>query len=528
MYRAIIIDDEETVRSGLRSHFNWEIYGLTIVADFPDCAKAYEYIRENPVDLAVTDVITPVMDGITFAKKLREEYPAIKVVFISGHADVELLRDALKTDAIDYILKSVDLDELAVTVRRVVDLLDKRSDEKKRVQRMEEQLEEMRPLMQERFLRSLLSSDNDLSEAAYLGLDLDMVGRYVCMVIRLVNKWSTFVHVPMNERFERSRICDLLCEDAAQTVSRSISFKNKISEFVILLHCGDGDYEQDVLDVSAKIQKDFMESLHLEVSIGISEPIELSHMKDAYKEAREAIEQHYYVEKNSLIAVKKYKEVPDVKTAREMAEKQLPDAILSGDTNRVQEVLNQTFAHLRHLPEEDQDNFILFLINLPTRLLVDLKTNEKGAYSDQRRLMESWLNCEGRGEQERFVRTLMQEVTELLDEMNEPGNNALIRMVQNAISERYMEQLSVTMLAEEVHLTPTYLCVLFKQSTGKTINEYLTAERISRAKTLLKDPEVRLYDICYQVGYLSPSYFSKLFKRQTGMTPGEYRDKVIS
>ena len=91
-----------------------------------------------------------------------------------------------------------------------------------------------------------------------------------------------------------------------------------------------------------------------------------------------------------------------------------------------------------------------------------------------------------------------------------------------------MEQISVASLAAQVHLTPTYLCVLFKQATGKTINEYLTSERIRHAKRLLSDPSVRLYDVCYKVGYLSPSYFSKLFKKLTGMPPEEYRQKAIS
>ena len=112
MYKAIIIDDEETVRTGLRQHFDWEMHGVTVVEEFPDCAKAYAYVQENPVDLVITDVITPYMDGITFAKKLQKEYPSIQIVFISGHADVQLLREALKSDAFDYILKSVDLEEL--------------------------------------------------------------------------------------------------------------------------------------------------------------------------------------------------------------------------------------------------------------------------------------------------------------------------------------------------------------------------------------------------------------------------------
>ena len=173
MYNAIIIDDEETVRSGLREHFDWHLHGVHVVEEFPDCAKAYDYVRENPVDLVVTDVITPYMDGITLAKKLREEFPAIQIVFISGHADVEFLREALKTDAFDYILKSVDLNELSATISRVVKLLDWRNAETQRVTTMEDQLQLLMPLNRERVLQTLLTDDPDMVTLSYLGLNLD-------------------------------------------------------------------------------------------------------------------------------------------------------------------------------------------------------------------------------------------------------------------------------------------------------------------------------------------------------------------
>ena len=188
MYKTIIVDDEESVRVGLRDHFDWEFHGVTVVDIFPDCAKAYEYVRGNPVDLVITDVITPHMDGITFAKHLQEEFPAIKIVFISGHADVDFLRGAMKSDAFDYILKSVDLDELSTTITRVVKLLDRRNQEKKRVMDMENQLQQMMPLYRERTLKSLLEGDFDVSLASSLGLKLDTSAKYTCMVIRITNK----------------------------------------------------------------------------------------------------------------------------------------------------------------------------------------------------------------------------------------------------------------------------------------------------------------------------------------------------
>ena len=125
--------------------------------------------------------------------------------------------------------------------------------------------------------------------------------------------------------------------------------------------------------------------------------------------------------------------------------------------------------------------------------------------------------------------SLYEEITEHLKKMSSPHTNTVVECVCQIIAKRYMEQLSVTSLAEMVNLTPAYLCVLFKQAMGKTINEYLTQERMKQAKELLANSNIHLYDVCYKVGYFSPSYFSRIFKKYVGMTPREYREsRMIS
>ncbi len=91
--------------------------------------------------------------------------------------------------------------------------------------------------------------------------------------------------------------------------------------------------------------------------------------------------------------------------------------------------------------------------------------------------------------------------------MSTPHTNTVIKRVREIIAAQYMEQLSVTSLAEAVYLTPSYLCVVFKQATGKTINEYITQERLNKAKEFLAQTNIHLYDVCYKVGYLSPVIF---------------------
>ena len=177
--------------------------------------------------------------------------------------------------------------------------------------------------------------------------------------------------------------------------------------------------------------------------------------------------------------------------------------------------------------EEEQQNFMVYLLFLPTSLMENIQAENMGPYTSYRKLMAGFLQCRGLGEQEAMLASVYEELAKHLQRIRAPRSNTAIKRVQEIIAAQYMEQLSVASLAEAVYLTPTYLCVLFKQVTGKTINEYITQERMNKAKEFLSQTNIRLYDVCYRVGYFSPSYFSRIFKKYTGQTPGEYREKIM-
>ena len=80
--------------------------------------------------------------------------------------------------------------------------------------------------------------------------------------------------------------------------------------------------------------------------------------------------------------------------------------------------------------------------------------------------------------------------------------------------------------AEKVHMTPTYLSALFKNSTGKTFIEQLTDIRIEKAKQMLKGTCLRNYEVAEKVGYKDPRYFSQIFKKKVGLSPSEYRESA--
>ena len=78
-------------------------------------------------------------------------------------------------------------------------------------------------------------------------------------------------------------------------------------------------------------------------------------------------------------------------------------------------------------------------------------------------------------------------------------------------------------LAQNVSLNPQYMMRLFKKETNMSVLEYVTEQRILRAKELLLSTDSSIENIAVQLGYYNYTYFMKVFKRNMGMNPGQYR-----
>ena len=218
-----------------------------------------------------------------------------------------------------------------------------------------------------------------------------------------------------------------------------------------------------------------------------------------------------------------------MKDYREKARKNLLECLSQGNTEKVTDVLNDLFGRIsQEFDHNEQQNLMIYLLLLPTRIINDMKIKTENVYSDQRAIMEQFLCCKDFHEQCVLIQSLYTQVATMMQSLSKTHSHAIVDQVRRKIEERYKEQISISTLAEEVYLTPTYLCVLFKQTTGSTINEYLTMTRLEKAKQLLADSNIKLYDVCYEVGYLSPSYFSRLFKKYVGISPSEYRNMTLS
>ena len=106
--------------------------------------------------------------------------------------------------------------------------------------------------------------------------------------------------------------------------------------------------------------------------------------------------------------------------------------------------------------------------------------------------------------------------------------NSVVYLIRDYVNSNYMNStLSVKDIGEYVKLSASYLCTFFKNSTGVTLNQYITEFRMEKAKQMLADPRYRVADISSAVGYSDGNYFSKSFRKYTGLSPSEFREKAL-
>lgn len=103
----------------------------------------------------------------------------------------------------------------------------------------------------------------------------------------------------------------------------------------------------------------------------------------------------------------------------------------------------------------------------------------------------------------------------------------VITRAKQFIAEHQSEEISLEQVAEAVHTSKFYFCKMFRKTTGINFTDYLSRVRTERAKNLLLNPNLRVSEIAYEVGFQSLTHFNRVFKRILGRSPTEYRERLV-
>lgn len=177
MLKVMIVEDEELILQGVRNIIDWEALGLDVVHMAHDGAEALELWEKEPVQIVVTDISMPEMDGLALLRKIRETDDQVRFIILTGYDEFSYAREAVRLDVENYILKPINEEELKRQLRETIQKLEEM--DKKKIRYIDEKTRWMH------FLNGKTKEDESEEFAEMLRLPAS-VGSYHAAVL----KWN--------------------------------------------------------------------------------------------------------------------------------------------------------------------------------------------------------------------------------------------------------------------------------------------------------------------------------------------------
>jgi len=535
MLRLLIVDDEKNTREGIERCIDWGAMGVTIVGKAGNGIEALELAQKHNPDLIITDVCMPKMDGIALVSKLRELNRETRVIFISGYTDLEYLKSAYKYEVVDYLLKPVDIEELETVVNKVV--VSYREEQEKLVcqQDMEQRLRESMPYLREKFLCSLLSDENENQNEIeerlkFLNISLPLSGCYVACIISIEDATAIFDICSPKDRQLMSFTIQNVIQEIIERYANGFVVEWSVKEYVcaLLLPENGAEAEKCVKTICEEIYDSLNRYMSIRNTIGVGRKESgLYGLSKSFHSAQEALSRRIVLGSNVIIyAGRNDAAATDMFLLPQVFYERLANAILNGDADHAKNLLQEVFDILRETEREDElyfRNGCLLIASYIVSAFGRLEIRDSDIIGKISNLHQEVLRLNTLKSIQELFLDMITIVCEHTRKHYKTKKAVLVGDVKKLIQTRYKEKLSIEEIAKTVYLSPAYLCLLFKEETGQTINEYLTQMRMEKAKSLLCTGERKVLEVALEVGYQDQKYFCKLFKKYTGVNPSEYR-----
>ncbi|MGL1890338.1 MAG: response regulator [Spirochaetaceae bacterium] len=522
------MDDEKTIREGLKNYVDWISLNFEVVGCFEDGKEAIDYIDVNEVNVVLTDIKMIEISGIQLAEYIHNKKPQIKVVLISGFKEFEFAKQAIAFDVVDYILKPIRVIEITRIFENICKTLTLEKHDTELKLKKDKQIDEVLELLKEQFFRDLilgaLIDPGEIDKKIkLLGFDND-VNRYALSIIDIkLENYNEY----MQTKWEYGK--DRL-DNALRNILGGETESTKFFTLVTTPGCfkiiAIGNSNSSIQSMKTYVHG-YVNTLKENIISVFDMELEIVEIKSYLNilELSKSTETITIPDTDSTIDDNGIELILKNPTLIEQR-KIFKVSILSGDASSVFSLLNNMVDKLKLYPPSSIHNFI---INLFMDLFNSLSTidisiqkvrQEKFDYS---KLIKTE-NIEGI---KKWARVMSEMIMEQILPDAENSNKLFIRKALEYITERFDQDLSLDEVASHVYLSPAYFCRLFKQETGENFINYIIKIRIKNAIKIMKSSNHKISEIGIMVGYKNSKYFSRVFKNHTGYTPSHYQMKII-
>lgn len=508
--KILIVDDEYYARKAMIKKTLQVKPEAQIVGDFENGVQVLEFLEEHPdeVDVILTDVRMPEMDGLYLAQYLFEQESGIELVIVSGYNEFEYAKKAMSFGVSNYLVKPVQKEELKEALETI--------ERRRRKYEADVQLMAYRQ-MEQKTLRYLsmeeIAEHEEWREHFLTPLFEQHTGEAFSLVI---------FQYRGNEEQEWSETAEQELGKFSRENQTEVFYFQKYREYIILLFGSRENYIKSLYSFVRKVRV----TKQLELTAGVSqEYIQPRQCGKAYQEAVYALNQRLI---NGWAAVYLFSaEIKPVNLMDAEKEHELSAAIREKRCRQAEE-LCETYL------KSCKDSYTLYvtisgIFNLLYHFYCRSSRSEDRDTDHGYMLFSYKIDLYCFETLEDVIRYVQNIVTAMCQEQEEKNHHYMIQEILSDIEKNYQSNISLSELAEHKYfMNSSYLSRLFKTEMGQTFSSYLIDYRLKKAAGLLESDLLKVTDIALLVGYNDVSRFIQYFKKKFNCTPEEYRKRNSS
>lgn len=540
MLKVMLVEDEILVRIGIKSIMNWEEHGYTIIGEASNGAEAMEKIRENVPDIVLTDLVMDKMNGFELIKILRKEYPAVKIIVLSCYNDFDNVREAMRLGASDYIFKlTVKPEELLKNLDTVREQMGPAVTSGAAGERVDKIVHKNLDAIKSKLIRtaiekSYVSAADCRKELRELNTRVEFEDNYVLFYVSADEFYLAKVNSVIKEReLLKFSMLNILSEVFERYETAEV-FDYEGGDILVVINVNGSkgeEFTQTIRETFERLHEYMKRYLGISVSGGISESHRGIHELDkAYGEAVTALESRFYLGGGNFYFFRETPAEPEESSIK------LPEAL---DCARLEDLLEHMEGEKAKAFIESFFDFIeehnkVSRHKIRNRLLdllypfiavakkrgveLDAMKNECGFTPYQ--VLTKYESLK------QIRKWFLYFVDDFMEECRKRGqfkSREEILKVKEYVKANVDKEIGVSTAAELVNMSESYFSHLFKKETGSSFIDFVNSIKVEKAKELLLQTDLKVYEIAFMVGFENSNYFSMLFKKVTGKSPNDYR-----
>ncbi|MCR5101362.1 MAG: helix-turn-helix domain-containing protein [Butyrivibrio sp.] len=525
----IVIDDDMPTVEVILKSVDWKKFNIDTTYSAYNISGAQKIFLENNISIAICDIEMPMGSGLDLLKWVREKGFDTEFIFLTSHEKFDYAKQAIQYNASGYVVKPFNVERMEAELVTALQKLHDRAEIQKASLYEEwysDNLEYVETVFWNDILKGRIATDLSTIDAEIknkrLNIDVNAMYGIILLAGSNINQLTEDYGHESVGAFEK-KLSELSATKitGGSGINRCISYQSKNIPFTAMILDASIISKNDINEKLETLIDEVLEVYKVTITAYISNLYSIDKLGSACQHLEE-------LDKNNVASKGKVFFEDDV-------------IVMASDQEHI---LNQD--QIRLLLNEKKKKELLNLLKFSMESLAAKKKLDAVALKDikQDLLQTVYVYLYGKEIQatqlfgneaaisldERAGDSLMDMIrwqvyliSQTIDYVSEvEQSNSIVSRAKAFVHEHYKEEISRTEVAASVYLTPEYMAKMFKKETGISIKQYITDYRVSKAKELLSNPDIRISDVATDVGFDNFSYFSTVFKKTTGYTPNEY------